>query len=215
MLRRLFNAFRKQDESTGVRAVTTVADLRAGDLLTLKSRLSLPEELRGVTLEISQVGTYQFDDGLYMQLTLTATDRSKIYLGFKPSNHEGELCFSKPISHSVITTLFDEDQFADLFEEGFSTLTVNPDTDGYSGWLTGEYAQTKNLAVGYFFDRDMRGHGVSDRHDDDSEEFHYHELRGDDDQYEITVEVWGDGETDVSLDVYCPADVIETMWPAE
>jgi len=214
VLRRLLNSFRTQGESTGARSVTGVADLRAGDLITLKSRLSLPLELRDATLEIDRVGTYQFDDGIYMQLTLIATDRSKFHLGYSPSSDSAELCFSKPISHALIGALFDADQFSDLFEEGFSNLSANPETEGFDGWLTRDYAQTKNMAVGYYFDRDMRGEQVSNRQDDDSEEFRYHELRGGDDQYEITVEVWGDGETDVSLDVYCPSDVIETLWPA-
>ena len=214
MFRRLINAFRSQDKS-GTREVTTVAHLRVGDLMTLKSRLSLPEELQGATFEVSQVGTYQFDDGIYMQLMLTAADRSEVHLGFSPKNSQGELCFSKTIGHGLVSSLFDEDQFSDVFEEGFSTLSVNSNTEGCTGWVATEYSQSKHMAEGYYFSRDMRGVEVSGYQDDSSEEFRYHELRGNEDQYEISIEIWGDGETDISLGVYCPAYVIDSLWPAE
>ena len=213
MLRRWLRSFRSDQEAASSRTLASVADLQPGDLITFKDRLSLPDEMRGGTYEVSQLGTYLYDDGTYMQLTLVSVESAKVYLGFDPQDARAELCLSKPLSHADIQTLFDADQFADVFEEGHSQLQLSASGDGWAGWRVNDYQQTIYMATGYFYDRDTRGSNLSQYRDDDSEELRYHELSGTDDRFEITVEVWGDGETDVTLDVYCPADVIENLWP--
>ena len=71
----------------------------------------------------------------------------------------------------------------------------------------------KKWAEGYFFDRDCRGETLSQYEDDDSEELRYHECEDASGRFGLTVEVWADGDTEVSLDVNVPPDVIESMLP--
>ena len=196
------------------RALTGAGDLRAGDLLTFKHRLSLPEAVQGETFEVSKVETYQFEDGLYPQLALDGAEAGRVYLGFKDADATA-LCLSKTVPRKHVLRLFDEAAFAALWDEGFADLNVAEPLPDYAGWLADGYAQTKNAAEGYFYARDCRGETLSLHQDDDAEPLRYHECEDDSGRFGLTVEVWGDGATDVSLDVNCPPDVIDAMWPGE
>ena len=114
-----------------------------------------------------------------------------------------------------VLQLFDEDGFTMLWEDEFAELNVVQSLDDYAGWLAEAYSQVKKNAVGFYYDRDCRGETLSVFQDDDSEELRYHECEGSDDSFGLSVEVRGDGETDVSLEVYCGADVIDAMWPGD
>jgi len=212
---KLFRSFRNQTDDGPRKSPTTVGDLRPGDILTFKQRRTLPDEMQGGSYEVAAVSGYQYEDGLYTQITLVGQDRRALYLGFDPRDDEGELCWSKPISRSTVLELFDEETFADLWEDGFTRLETLHEPADFFGWLTGAYQQTKNQAIAYYFDQDMRDEHLSKVMDDNSEELRYHECTGSDDRFSITVEVWADGETEVTLDVVTPSDVIETIFPAE
>ena len=213
MLRKLLRRPARRDAAPG-RTLTGASDLRAGDLLTFKHRLSLPEAVQGQTFEVSKVETYQFEDGLHPQLALDGAEAGRVYLSFKDADAT-ELCLSKAVPRKHVLRLFDEDAFAALWDDGFADLDVAHQLADYAGWLADGYAQTKNAAEGYFYARDCRGEGLSQYQDDDAEPFRYHECEDDSGRFGLTVEVWGDGATDVSLDVNCPADVIDAMWPGD
>ncbi|MDE0419919.1 MAG: hypothetical protein OXK76_03395 [Gammaproteobacteria bacterium] len=198
------------------RRLTRPADLQSGDLISFKHRLALPEELQGGTFEIASVATYQYESGIEVQFTLIGEDRAKFYLGLDPKESQPELCLGRDVPRRDVRKLFDEDNFAMLWDEDeFAELTVAQPLERYAGWLADRYAQVTKDAVGFFYDRDCRGETLSMRQDDDSEELRYHECEGSNDSFGLSVEVWGDGETDVSLEVYCGADVIESMWPGD
>ena len=213
MLKKLLRARFGRATEPG-RALRGPGDLRAGDLLTFKHRLSLPPDVQGHTFEVSKVGTYQYEDGIYPQLTLDGTEAGRVYLGFKDGDAT-RLCLSKNTPRKDVLHLFNEDTFAGLWEDDFATLAVLEKPSAYDGWLAESYAQVKKWAEGYFYDRDCRGETLSDHQDDDAEELRYHECEDATGRFGLTVEVWGDGETEVSLDVHCPADVIDAMWPGD
>ena len=196
------------------RQLEDVRDLAAGDLLTFKQRLALPEPIQGQTFEVSDVATYQYEDGVYMSLTLVGEQRNKVTLGFDPDDAHGEIDLGIVVPRNDVLTLFDEDAFARLWDAtpGIE-LEVIAKPDAYEPWCANRYTQVISDGVGFYFDRDCRGETLSTRHDDDSEELRYHECEGDDDRFTLSVEIWGDGETEVSLEVSCPPDVVETMWP--
>ncbi len=215
MLRKLWRArFGDKAGAGGARRLATAGDLRAGDLLTFKHRLSLPPALQGQTFEVSEVGTYHFDDGLHVQLTLDGTDGGRIYLDL-PERGATELSLSREAPRADVLRLFDEGAFAALWDEGLATLELAAQLPEYEGWVAERYDQVVNFGEGYFYSRDRRGEDVSRHVDDDAEELRYHECEDASGRFGVTVEVWADGETDVSLDVNCPLDVIESMWPGE
>ena len=210
----LRSRFSREKESG--RQLTGPGDLRAGDLVSFKHRRVLPEEVQGRTFEVASVATYQYESGIEVQLTLVGDDRAKLYLGLDPKDSQPELCLGRDVPRRDVLKLFDEDAFASLWnEDEFAELNVEQPLDNYAGWLADGYSQVKKDAVGFYYDRDCRGETLSMRQDDDSEELRYHECEGSDDSFGLSVEVWGDGETDVSLEIYCGADVIEAMWPGD
>ena len=210
----LRSRFRKDKE--GERRLDRPAELRAGDLLSFKHRRALPEAVQGRTFEVAAVATYQYESGIEVQFTLIGDDRAKYHLSLNPNESQPELCLGLDVPRKDVLKLFDEDSFARLWDEDeFAELEVAEPLDRYAGWLADGYSQVKKDAVGFFYDRDCRGETLSLRQDDDSEELRYHECEGSIDSFGLSVEVWGDGETDVSLEVYCAVDVIEAMWPGD
>ena len=214
MLRKLLRARfgKRQDGPDPDRPLNSANDLKAGDLVTFKHRLALPSSIQGQTFEVSSVSVYEYEDGLYPQLTLDGAEGGRLYLGFKASD-PAQLSLSRHAPRADVLRLFDEDAFAGLWEDGFAELDVATPLDDYQGWLGERYAQVKNWAEGYYYDRDCRGETLSEYQNDDSEELRYHECEDPSGRFGLTVEVWGDGETEVSLEVHCSADVIESMWP--
>lgn len=214
MLRKLWRARFADKAVPDVRRLVGAEDLRQGDLLTFKHRQSLPPALQGQTFEVSAVGTYHYDDGLHAQLTLDGVDASRVYLSV-PERGATELCLSRGAPRADVLKLFDEAAFAALWDDGLATLAVATPLPEYEGWLAERYQQVVNFGEGYFYERDRRGERVSRHVDDDGEELRYHECEDATGRFGVTVEVWADGETDVSLDVNCPLDVIDSMWPGE
>ena len=214
MLRKLFRArFGDKSADTG-RRLAGATDLRQGDLLTFKHRLALPPSVQGETFEVAKVGSYEYEDGLYPQLALDGAAAGRIYLSFK-ADDATELCLARDLPRKDVLKMFGEEAFATLWDEDFVDLAVAEPLDAYDGWLADGYAQTKKWAEGYFYDRDCRGEDLSQYQDDDSEELRYHECEDASGRFGLTVEVWGDGDTEVSLEVNCPPDVIESMWPGD
>ena len=214
MLRKLFRARFGDKSADPGRRLAGATDLRQGDLLTFKHRLALPPSVQGETFEVAKVGSYEYEDGLYPQLALDGAEAGRIYLSFK-ADDATELCLARDLPRKDVLKMFGEEAFATLWDDDFVDLAVAEPLDAYDGWLADGYAQTKKWAEGYFYDRDCRGEDLSQYQDDDSEELRYHECEDASGRFGLTVEVWGDGDTEVSLEVNCPPDVIESMWPGD
>ena len=216
MLRKLWRArFGGADDgAVEPRQLDRPEDLQAGDLLTFKHRLALPPSLQGHTFEVAEVCTYQYDDGMHLQFTLDGAEGGRIFLAL-PARGATELCLSCEAPRADVLTLFDESAFAALWDEGLASLKLATKLPAYEGWLAERYEQVVNFGEAYFFERDCRGERLSGRIDDDAEALRYHECEDASGRFGVTVEVWADGETDVSLDVNVPLDVLESMWPGE
>ena len=205
----------RRDKEEG-RRLEKPAHLLAGDLVSFKHRLALPQDIQGRTFEVASVATYQYESGIEVQFTLVGEEGTNIYLGLDPKEARPELCLSRDLKRRDVLKLFDEDAFAGLWDEDeFAELDVEKPLERYAGWLADSYSQVTKDAVGFYYDRDCRGETLSMRQNDDSEELRYHECEGSNDNLGLNVEIWGDGETDVSLEAYCDADVIEAMWPGD
>jgi hypothetical protein len=211
----IFKKSNKEDNST--RTLTKVDHLQVGDIVSLKERLSLPAELQGAELEVTAVGTYQYSDGLEKEVTLRSVDNKTYYLSLDDNDGDPVLCFSIKVERKLVSQLFDLDQFANLFEPDYATLDVQSIPDKIKDWAKeGQYVQHISDAEAYFFNDDLIAKGLtpSSNQDDDGEEFRYFSCESDiDDNYSLVVEVWQTGETDVSLEVSTPIDVIAEMWP--
>ncbi len=187
--------------------------LQAGDIIAFKPRRSLPDELRGQQFEVTKAGGYQYSETtITKELTLRSEDNKTYYLSIDDNDGDPLLCFSVKLPESVLFTLFDEEAFSELWGEGFATLTVKEKPADLEDWLANRYTQRIKEGEAYYYDYDCGGVVPEE---DEGEELRYHECVGDIDGRLLSVEVWGDGDTDVSLVVLSSVDVIEEMWPSE
>jgi len=205
--------FKKPKPST-VRSLTQPGELRVGDIVVLKERRSLATELRGQQLEVTQVGAYQYTSSVEKTCTLRTAENKTYYMSIDDNDGDPLLCFSIKIPRAAVLKIFDEDSFAQLWDADYAHLTVQSKPERYASWLADEYYQNVKEAEAYFYDRDCSNRPPSAHLDDDGEELRYHECEGaSDDRFGVCVEVWGDGDTDVFLQLACPVDVIDEMWP--
>ncbi|MEE9357667.1 hypothetical protein [Candidatus Vondammii sp. HM_W22] len=195
------------------RTLTDPGQLQIGDIVALKQRRSLPDELQGQQLEVTKVGGYQYSETeITKELTLRSEDNKTYYLSVDDNDGDPQLCFSIKLPESMLFTLFDEDEFSGLWGEEFVTLTVKEKLAELTSWLADSYIQRIKEGEAYYYNRDCGGVVPKDN---ESEELRYHECVGNVDTRCLSVEIWGDGDTDVSLAALCPFDVIEEMWPSE
>ncbi len=195
------------------RTLTDPGQLQVGDIIAFKQRRSLPDVLQGQQLEVTKVGGYQYSETeITKELTLRSEDNKTYYLSIDDNDGDPLLCFSIKVPESILFTLFDEDEFSELWGEEFVTLTVKEKPEELTGWLADSYTQRMKEGEAYYYNHDCGGKVPED---DEGEELRYHECVGDVDGRYLSVEIWGDGDTDISLVALSPVDVIEEMWPSE
>ncbi|MCU7922257.1 MAG: hypothetical protein KZQ88_06125 [Candidatus Thiodiazotropha sp. (ex Dulcina madagascariensis)] len=198
---------------SGPRTLTDPGQLQVGDIVVFKQRRSLPDELQGQQLEVTKVGGYQYAaTEITKELTLRSADNKTYYLSIDDNDGDPLLCFSIKLPESMVFTLFDEDGFSRLWGDDFVTLTVREKPEELASWLADSYTQRMKEGEAYYYNHDCGGQVPED---DEGEELRYHECVGNVDTRYLSVEVWEDGDTDVSLTAVCPFDVIEEMWPDE
>ncbi|VAX09425.1 hypothetical protein MNBD_GAMMA26-124 [hydrothermal vent metagenome] len=198
--------------SDAPRTLTDPGQLQAGDIIAFKQRRSLPDELQGQQFEVTKVAGYQYSETeITKELTLRSEDSKTYYLSIDDNDGDPLLCFSVKLPEAMLCTLFDEDEFAELWGDDFVTLTVKEQPEELASWLADSYTQRMKEGEAYYYNRDCGG-AVPE--DDEGEELRYHECIGNVNERHLSVEIWGDGDTDVSLVVLCPIDVIDEMWPS-
>ena len=208
----MFKLFKNKDKK--LRTLTHPDELEVGDIVGLKDRRSLPKELQGQQFEVTAVGSYQYASSTEREFTLRSEDSLSYYMSVDDNDGDPILGFSIKIPRDAVLKIFDEEEFAMLWEPEFPTLSVRHTPEAYASWLTDRYHQIVKSEEAYFYNRDLGDKPPSRRMDDDGEEFRYHECEGEpEDQYGLSIEVWASGETDVSLAVYTPQDVIDELWP--
>ncbi len=209
MFKKLFG----MGDKTAPRELVSVDQLEKRDIITFKHRQILPPEIQGHTFEVTGVGSYQYDDGTVKELTLSNEDQQNYFITLDKNDGEPYIAISRKIPRAQVLTLFDENDFAQLWEEGYCHLTTQTVPEGLEAWVTDSYQQEINQGEAYYYDRDMLKTKPSAYADDDGEPLRYHDCEGSDDSYGLSVEVWTDGTTDVAVVVYCPVDVIEEFHP--
>ena len=208
----MFDFFKK--DKPELRTLTQPEELQAGDIIILKERLALPPELQGQQLEVTDVSTVQYSDGVTKELTLRSVDNKTYYMSVDDNDGDPHLCFSIKIPRKTVLAVFDEDNFAELWDDGFATLETQSKPEAIAAWLADSYRQAVKDGEGYFYNRDCGDESPSKLQDDDGQEFHFHECHAlSDDNHTLSVQVWSDGETDVFLEISTPLDVIADMLP--
>ena len=197
-----------------LRSLTRVAELEAGDIITLKYRNEIPEELQGKDLTVTAIGTYQYSSYTSTEFTLKTTEDKVFFLSEDDDDGEITLCFSRKSNRSEVLDLFEEEVFGLLWDEDEFPEIETREQSSLKGWTAECYRQTMKSGQGFFYNRDCRDEKLSTHEsDDDGEEFQFHECEGSDDSFGLSVEIWEDGATDVYLQVYTNTDVVEQFYP--
>jgi hypothetical protein len=209
----MFKSLFKKKDKAPVRRLESAQELQVGDIIKFKHRSVLPSQVQGKQFEVTGVGTYQYHRQISKELQLRGEDDQIVFLAIEEEDGKIELALSLKISRKSVLSLFDEDQFSELWQEEFPTLKVQTVLPELEGWVSDNYCQKTKMAEAYYYDYDCSQNPPSQFVDDDGDELRYHECTAEDDSYALSVEIWEDGSTDVALVVYTPTDMIEEFWP--
>jgi len=207
--------FFKKKKTAPTRTVESFSDLHIGDLIILKFREVLPQEISGETLTVESVNTYDYMGELVSDFVLSHSSGININASF--DREERSITFSHKIKHPEIIQIFDGDQLAGVFDGGLEDAGLDLREDNVSeqrqGWVCEHYTRTLCEGQAYYYDEDRRSKGISQYDDDGSVPFTYHELDGNSDNHSISIEVWEDGETEFFAEVTVSESAVESFLP--
>ena len=205
------NIFKKEKEQ---RKLTQVNQLLVGDIIQLTDSFALPETLRCQQFQVTAVTSYEFENSTQTEWSLSGRSDLVLFLALEVDD-VSELKFSIKIEHEDVESLFDLDEFSEVFSEpGNAFLTKQQDTDLTSAWTSDEYQQSVFSRIGFFHRKDHRSEKLSEYEGKDSgEQFELYTLLDKEQDKGIDIEVWQDGETEVFLTLYRPVTDIIDMFP--
>ncbi len=208
IFKKIMNAFRSDSKENKPRVLKSVNDLKAKDMITLNDSFALPESLRGQQLEVQSVNTYDYDGAKEVEWVLKGSNDDLIHLSLDDDD-DVFLAFSIGIKKSEVKVMFDLEQFANIFDEkgGFSIEKAN-DVPRVAGWCSDEYNREGFSESGTFYKKDYRN--LNGDHLGSGEGFDLYTLVDEEEDKGISIEVWKDGSTDVSVVIYRPlSDIVD------
>lgn len=202
-------------EAQTQRKLTHVNQLLVGDIIVLTDSFALPESLRGQQFQVTAVNSYEYEHNTQTEWSLQGTNELSLFLSLEVDDTT-ELKFSLKIEHGDVESLFDLDNFAQIFDEpGQAFLNRQGDNKTTTAWSSEQYQQSLFAKVGYFHRKDHRNETLSVYEGEGAgEQFELYTLYNEDQSKGLDVEVWQDGDTDVFLTLFRPLTDIIDMYPA-
>ena len=209
-LKKIFNKSNNEQ-----RKLTEVNQLLVGDIIVLTDSFALPESLRGQDFQVKAVNSYEFENKVQTEWALVGTNALEIFLSLEVDDIT-ELKLSLKIQHEDVETLFDLENFAEVFDDpGQAFLEKKSDSAITAMWSSEQYQQSVFAKVGFFHRKDHRSENLSAYEGKDSgEQFELYSLYNEDQSKGVDVEVWQDGDTEVCLTLFRPLSDIIDMYPA-
>jgi len=203
---KLFGSSSKQT----TRVLEKPEQLEVGDIITLDDSFALPSLLRGQSLEIKQINTYEYEHSKSIEWVLQGSTDDILFLSLENDDVQ-TLVFSLKINRDVVTNIFDLDQFSTLFDDpGNAQLTTKEIPNQLNQWLANDYRQCEFGQFGYFHALDYRHASINDQQGDSFERY---SVISDDEKFGLEAEVYQDGETDIVLSIHRPVSDIRQFWP--
>ncbi len=189
-------------------------DLQIGDMVQMIDSFALPPELKGQTLRVNAINTYQYKYENEFELVLKGDGNQSIFLVVENDDGQEWANFSIKIQRQDVDNLFDLDQFAEIFDvEDLVSVDRSAEIKQFERWTAARYKQTAQPSNGYFYEKDYRGQTIPEYVEDGGEPVECINLSDADDDFAINIEIWDDGETDVSLTVSRPLSDIVDLFP--
>ncbi|NRA54961.1 MAG: hypothetical protein HRU23_12520 [Gammaproteobacteria bacterium] len=188
--------------------------LLVGDIICLDDSFALPSQLKGQSLEVTEVNCYEYEHHKNSEWVLRGNNDQLIFMSYEKDDDE-RLVFSIKITRDQVEQLFDLDQFSQLFDEpGQAKLELKQTLPEFNNWLGQLYRQTDFATVGFYHQKDHRSEEISQYEgSDQGDSFELYSAVSDDERYAIEAEVYQGGETDVILCLYRPISDIRQYWP--
>lgn len=198
------------------RQLTHPRDLQKGDMLQLIDSFALPPELKGQTLHVIDINTYQYEYESETEFVIKGDSGTSIFLTVENDDGEEWVNFSIKIQRQDVDELFTLDQFAEIFdsEDLVSIERVN-EVKGFERWTAASYVQGAHPKTAYYHKQDYRGRKLPQYVEDGGEPLEYINLQDPDDMFSLNIEIWDDGETDVSLTLTRPLTDVVDLFPGD
>jgi len=204
------NLFSKGTPKASPRKLNHPAHLQQGDLITLDDSFALPAQLRGQSLQVTQVNTYEYEHSKQCEWVLQGSNDELLFMSIE-TDDSTSLVFSRKITRATVGEIFALDQFSTLFDEpGKAVLDTLATPTDLSQWLAPNYRQCEFGQFGYFHQGDKRQEDLSEQSGDSFERY---SAISDDERFGVESEVYQDGETDVMVTLYRPLSDIREYWP--
>jgi len=210
-LGKLFGKGGKGDAET-IRPLNHPSELDKGDIIKL-SFLD-QQDLSNKRFEVDDVNTYDFKGEQSTSFTLKGESGEIVFLSVERKNGKEYLAFSRLLKRSEVLELFDEQDFASVFDEGANTrLERRAAPASFEDWTAAQYVEEEDCSQGYYHEGDYRNRSLP-RFEDESSSLEYYLLQDPHGDFAIGIEVYESGETEVSAIIYLDIPTIAELWPA-
>ncbi|MBE0367016.1 hypothetical protein [Pseudoalteromonas aurantia] len=196
------------------RELSHPSQLAVGDMLTLIDSFAYPGWLKGQTLKVTDVQTYQYQHNAEYEFVLESESGKVTFLQIERNDGEEFANFSVKIQREEVDVIFTLDEFARIFdEEQLSEITTVAQPDAYAHFLADKYKQSETPYVCYFHAKDYRNQTLPRYQDESGEPCEVISLISSDESHSINIEIWEGGETEVSLTLSRPVSDVIDLFP--
>lgn len=210
----MFNFFKSKKAPE--RQLTEPSQLQKGDMLTLIDSFAYSSWLKGQTLRVVDVQTYQYQRSADYELVLESESGQVVFLQIESDDGEQWANFSIKIQRDDVDEIFTLDEFARIFdEEDLTFIKVANTPERLSQFLAKSYQQTEAPFVCYFHNQDYRNKPLPRYEDEGGEPCEMICLSSDDESHGLNIEIWEGGDTEVSLTYTRPVSDIVDLFPGD
>ncbi len=204
-MKSLFKSFFRSDELKSEEGLSHISGLKIDDMIELDNDFSLPNMLRGNTFQVVLRALYEYEGSEETEWVLKGDDGKTIFLSYCSDDGEETVSFGLKLTPIEVENIFDLNQFSTVFDDEHSAeLTDITVVEAYSGWLGAKYQRIEYAEPGYYHKSgEVSGQG---------EPFDHFALASDCGNFDLNIEVWDGGETDVSISIKKSLNVIKNYW---
>ncbi|WP_372762269.1 DUF4178 domain-containing protein [Pseudoalteromonas sp.] len=210
----MFNFFKSKKAPQ--RQLNHASELHKGDMVTVIDSFAYPAWLKGQTLRVVDVQTYQYQHSSDTELVLESNSGQVVFLQIEQQDGEQWAHFSIKIQRDDVAEIFGLDEFARIFdEESLTYIETRNSPERFTQFLASSYQQSEAPYVCYFHNKDYRKHALPQYEQDGGEPCEMICLLSDDEKHGLNIEIWQGGETEVSLTLTRPISDIVDLFPGD
>ncbi|XQF91175.1 DUF4178 domain-containing protein [Pseudoalteromonas espejiana] len=210
----MFNFFKSKKSQK--RQLNHASELKKGDMFTVIDSFAYPSWLKGQSLRVIDIQTYQYQHSSDTEFVLETNSGQVVFLQIEQDDGEQFANFSIKIQRDEVEQIFGLDDFARIFdEESLTNIQVQNTPERFTQFLAKSYQQTESPYVCYFHNKDFRGQSLPRYEQEGGEPCEMICLASPDEGHGLNIEIWDGGETEVSLTLTRPITDIVDLFPGD